>query len=135
ARVQRAWEVQASTGRGLAAWHDATPPPLLPLAEAEALLLDAPRDWLNARIARRFDAMLAAGALEEARANLPGWSEALPSAKAIGARELVAHLRGEMTLEAARDAAIVASRQYAKRQRTWFRARMGAWRRLPAPAL
>ncbi|GKY89796.1 tRNA (adenosine(37)-N6)-dimethylallyltransferase MiaA [Sinisalibacter aestuarii] len=135
ARVQRAWEVHRATGRGLAAWQDETPPPLLPLSEASALLIDAPRDWLNARIARRFDAMLAAGALDEARANLPGWSDTLPSAKAIGARELIAHLRGEMTLDAARDSAVIATRQYAKRQRTWFRARMSAWQALSPTAL
>ncbi|MCB1350423.1 MAG: tRNA (adenosine(37)-N6)-dimethylallyltransferase MiaA [Maritimibacter sp.] len=127
-RVQRAWEVQETTGRGLAAWQDATPPPLLPLAATQPILVEADRDWLRDRIARRFDAMLAAGALEEARANLTGWSDSLPSAKAIGARELIAHLRGEIDLDTARARAIVASQQYAKRQRTWFRARMGAWR-------
>ncbi len=131
-RVQRAWEVQRSTGRGLAAWQDATPAPLLPLAKAQPLLVDADRDWLRARITRRFDAMLAAGALEEARANLPGWSDTLPSAKAIGARPLIDHLRGEIDLDTARDRAITASRQYAKRQRTWFRARMRDWRVVPA---
>ncbi len=115
---------------GLAAWQDDTPPPALPLADATALVLDAPRDWLRARIARRFDAMLAQGALEEARANLPGWSDTLPSAKAIGARELIAHLRGEIGLDEARRRSIVASRQYAKRQRTWFRARMRRWQSL-----
>lgn len=128
ARVQRAWEVQRATGRGLAAWQDMTPPPLLPPARAQRLRVDAERDWLRARIERRFDAMLAAGALEEARRNLAGWSDALPSAKAIGARELVSHLRGEIDLETARARAITASRQYAKRQRTWFRSRMGDWR-------
>ncbi|HCQ66907.1 MAG TPA: tRNA (adenosine(37)-N6)-dimethylallyltransferase MiaA [Rhodobacteraceae bacterium] len=128
ARVQRAWEVLKSTGRGLAAWQDDTPPPLLPLDRTQPLLVDAGRDWLRARIARRFDAMLAAGALEEARANLAGWSDSLPSAKTIGARELIAHLRGEISLDAARTQAITASQQYAKRQRTWFRARMGDWR-------
>lgn len=130
ARIQRAWEVQAATGRGLAAWQDATPPPLLPLAGAAALVIDAPRDWLRARIARRFDKMLAHGALEEARANLGSWSDSLPSAKAIGARDLIAHLRGEIGLGDARAAAIVASQQYAKRQRTWFRARMRAWQQV-----
>ncbi len=74
--------------------------------------------------------MLAQGALEEARANLPGWSDTLPSAKAIGARELIAHLRGEIGLDEARRRSIVASRQYAKRQRTWFRARMRRWQSL-----
>lgn len=130
-RVQRAWEVQQSTGRGIAAWQADTPPPLLPLADAQPLLIEAPRDWLNARITRRFDAMLAAGALEEARANLPGWDPTHPSARAIGARELVAHLQGELTLDAARAAASIATRQYAKRQRSWFRARMSKWRRIP----
>jgi tRNA dimethylallyltransferase len=133
ARVQRAWEVQASTGRGLAAWQDDTPPPVLPLAEATALVVDAPRDWLRERIARRFDAMLAAGALDEARANLATWSGTLPSAKAIGARELIAHLSGEIGLDEARAQAITASHQYAKRQRTWFRARMSGWQKIAPP--
>ena len=126
-RVQRAWEVQRATGRGLAAWQDETGPPLLPLHGARAFVLTGPRDWLAARIARRFDAMLAAGVLDEARANLPGWSPRLPSAKAHGAADLIAHLRGEQPLEAARERTITITRQYAKRQRTWFRARMSAW--------
>ena len=131
-RVQRAWEVQRTTGRGLASWQDDTPPPLLPLHRAQPLLIDAPRDWLTPRIERRFDAMLAGGALEEARANLDDWDPARPSARAIGAPELIAHLRGDLTLEQARDAATVATRQYAKRQRTWFRARMRGWQVLTA---
>ena len=130
ARVLRAWEVLRATGRGLAAWQDETPPPLLPPERAACLLLEAGRDWLAERIERRFDAMLAAGALEEARANLAGWDPALPSAKAIGAAQLIAHLRGEMTMDEAREAAIIATRQYAKRQRSWFRARMRGWRPL-----
>lgn len=133
ARVARAWEVQRTTGKGLAAWQDDTPPPLLPLADALPLVLNAPRDWLADRIARRFDAMLSAGVLAEAEANLTTWSPDLPSAKAIGARELIAHLKGEMTLDAARDAAIIASRQYAKRQRTWFRSRMSDWTQVTIP--
>lgn len=133
ARVRRAWEVLHGTGRPLAAWQDATPPPLLPLPQATALVLDADRDWLADRIAARFDRMLADGALDEARANLPRWSRAGGARRAIGAPELIAHLKGETTLDAAREAAITASRQYAKRQRTWFRARMGGWRWLACP--
>lgn len=128
ARVQRAWEVLQATGQGLAAWQAETPAPILRLTDCTALVLDAPVPWLNARIARRFDLMLANGALDEVAANLPHWTPALPSMRAIGAPELIAHLRGECSVNAARDAAITASRQYAKRQRTWFRARMGAWR-------
>ena len=134
-RVQRAWEVQATTGRGLAAWQDATPPPLLPVSACTALVVEAPKAWLTPRITRRFDAMLGAGALDEARANLDGWDAARPASQAIGAPELIAYLRGEITLEAAREAAIIATRQYAKRQRTWFRARMRGWQVVPADTL
>jgi tRNA dimethylallyltransferase len=126
-RVQRAWEVQRATGRGLAAWQDETPPPLLPLARTVPIVVEAPRDWLNARIERRFAAMLDKGALDEARALLPHWSPALPGAKAIGASELVAHLRGEISLQEATARATLATRRYAKRQRSWFRGRMGEW--------
>jgi tRNA dimethylallyltransferase len=127
ARVQRAWEVLRTTGRGLAEWQAETGPPLLPLEQAEALLLSPPRDVLAARIDARFDAMLAAGALEEARAALPHWDPVRPWARAIGAPELVAHLRGELPLAEAAERAKASTRQYAKRQRTWFRARMRDW--------
>jgi len=126
-RVQRAWEVQQTTGRGLAAWQDDTPPPLLPLAHAQPIVMQADRDWLAERIDQRFDLMMEQGALDEARANLPDWDPARLSSKAIGAPELIAHLRGEMTLDDAIARAKIASRQYAKRQRTWFRARMRNW--------
>lgn len=132
ARVQRAWEVQKTTGRGLAAWQAETPPPLLALRDCLPLVVTAPPDWLTPRIVRRFDQMLERGALDEARANLTGWDVRRPSARAIGAPELVAHLRGEMTLDQARAAAITATRQYAKRQRTWFRKRMRDWQTIVA---
>ena len=127
ARVQRAWEVLRATGRGLADWQADTPAPVMALQRCVALRLEAPVAWLDARITARFDAMLALGALDEVRQNLPRWNPGLPSMRAIGAPELMAHLGGDMTLQQARDAAIIASRQYAKRQRTWFRARMRDW--------
>jgi tRNA dimethylallyltransferase len=133
ARLRRAWEVLRGTGRGLSDWQAETGAPLLSLDRVYPIVLDAERDWLKARIERRFDAMLEAGALEEARANLPRWDRAGGARKAIGAPELIAHLRGEITLADAREAAIIASRQYAKRQRTWFRARMQAWRPVTLP--
>lgn len=132
-RVQRAWEVQRATSRGLADWQDATAPPLLPLADCHALLLDADREWLNDRIARRFDSMLAAGALDEVRANMTAMQTGSLSAQAIGAPELAAHLRGEMSLSEAAEAATIATRQFAKRQRTWFRARMKNWQKIALP--
>ena len=126
-RVQRAWEVLHSTGKGIKAWQAETPPPLLPLAEAFPVLFDVDKDWLNTRIAQRFDLMLDHGALDEAEANMPGWDPSHLSAKAIGAPELIAHLQGNMSLDQAREAATIATRQFAKRQRTWFRSKMKDW--------
>lgn len=134
ARVQRAWEVRRATGRGLAAWQADTPPPVLPTSDASCILIDAPKGWLEPRIRLRIDQMLDTGALEEVRAMLPLFDESLSAFRAIGVPELAAHLRGELTLDAARERIAIATRQYAKRQRTWFRARMGGWHRFdPVP--
>jgi tRNA dimethylallyltransferase len=126
-RVQRAWEVQRATGKGIRAWQDETPAPLLSLTNSVPILFDVEKDWLNERISQRFDTMLDTGALEEAQKNLENWDPALLSNRAIGAPELVAHLQGQMTLEDAREAATIATRQFAKRQRTWFRSKMKDW--------
>ena len=131
-RIQRAWEVQRATGRGLAEWQDSTGAPLLALKDATALRLDADRNWLADRIDRRFAAMLDDGAMDEARAVLPYWNPRAPWAKAIGAPELIAHLQGDINLREAIARAQAASRQYAKRQRTWFRTRMNDWTGLAA---
>ena len=133
ARVQRAWEVMQTTGRGLASWQDETGPALLPLQGAEALVLRPDVAWLNARIDQRFDGMVAAGALDEVTAELPYWDPNQPSARAIGAPELVSYLRDEQDLPAAIAASKLASRQYAKRQRTWLRNRMKLWREVLVP--
>jgi len=133
ARVQRAWEVQRQTGRGIAAWQDDTGPPLLPPDAAHRIRIDAPADRLAPRIAARFAAMLARGALDEARAMAPRWDPTLQSSRAIGAAELVAVVRGGMTLDAAAAAVTLATRRYAKRQRTWLRRRMADWPACPIP--
>ncbi len=133
-RVQRAWEVLMATGKSLAAWQDDTPPPLLPETDATLITLDVPVPWLNERIARRFDLMLEQGALEEAATMAPQWDPQHLSSKAIGARELIAHLNGDMSLDDARQSAVIASRQYAKRQRTWFRSKHANWHKLDVSA-
>ena len=127
ARVQRAWEVLHQTGRGLATWQAETGPPLLPLSDAAPFVLGSLRDDLGLAIERRFDAMLAAGALGEVASVLPVWDPKVSAAKAIGAPELASHLRGKISLDEARDQAVIATRRYAKRQQTWFRSRMKAW--------
>ena len=133
ARVQRAFEVQAATGRSIRDWQAETPAPLVPLEDCTALALMPDVDWLNARIAQRFDMMMDAGALSEAENMLPKWDETAPSSKAIGAREMIQLLRSEITPDSAREAIIVATRQYAKRQRTWLRSRMKRWQIVPLP--
>ncbi|MEJ6500277.1 MAG: tRNA (adenosine(37)-N6)-dimethylallyltransferase MiaA [Rhodobacterales bacterium] len=126
-RIQRAWEVYTATGKGLADWQDSTPPPLLPLLPSNAFVLNAPKEWLTPRINTRFDTMLERGALAECRANLPNWNSQSAAAKAIGAAELMSYLKGDITLPQAIEAATIATRQYAKRQRSWFRARLKNW--------
>ncbi|MCA0872073.1 tRNA (adenosine(37)-N6)-dimethylallyltransferase MiaA [Seohaeicola saemankumensis] len=128
ARVQRAWEVQTATGRPLAWWQAQTPPPALPLSACAAIVFDVPKDWLNDRIARRFDQMLDQGAMDEIAAMRDRYDPALPSCRAIGVPELTACHDGTLTLTEARDRAIISTRQFAKRQRTWFRSKMSAWR-------
>ncbi|UWR20893.1 tRNA (adenosine(37)-N6)-dimethylallyltransferase MiaA [Sulfitobacter sp. S190] len=133
ARVQRGYEVLKATGKGLSQWQADTGAPLLPPDRCTRIALGVDRDWLNTRIARRFDAMLDAGALGEVAAVAARYNPALPAHKAIGVPELMAHLRGEMSLDAARDAAIIATRQFAKRQRTWTRSKMADWHLFTCP--
>ena len=130
ARIQRAWEVLTATGRGLAAWQDDTPAPALPLHACYPVVFDVQKDWLNARIARRFDLMLEGGALEEIAAQRDAYDPDLPAHRAIGVPELMAHMRGEIPLEEARELAVIATRRFAKRQRTWMRNKMGDWHRV-----
>ncbi|WP_185985053.1 tRNA (adenosine(37)-N6)-dimethylallyltransferase MiaA [Aureimonas mangrovi] len=105
---------------------------LIPAGRVRRIVIAPPRDLLRERIAARFDAMLAAGAMEEALAFAarPGAMDGL-AAKAIGLTELVAAQAGKVTPEAARAAAITRTRQYAKRQETWFRNQFGPeWQRI-----
>ena len=126
-RVQRAWEVLMATGRGLADWQDTTPPPVLELSQCHAIAVHAEKDWLHARIVRRFDQMLEQGALDEVAAVLETYDPTLPAHQAIGVPELVCYLKGKLTLDVARMDAIIATRQYAKRQRTWLRKNTYNW--------
>ncbi len=122
ARVTRALEVVLATGRSLLAWHREGLSPVLDPREAVKVFLDVERDELSDRINRRFDAMMAAGALDEVRAlaarNL---NPSLPAMKAHGVPWLIRHLRGEVPVAEAVAHAKLETRQYTKRQATWFR--------------
>ncbi len=133
-RILRALELVETTGRPLGDVQRGGSVPLVDAASAIKLVLRPDRERLRERIARRFDAMLAAGAMDEAarfRARFgPGFTGT--AAKAIGLRELIDHLEGEQSLAAAAAKAVTRSRQYAKRQDTWFRHQLDAsW--LPIP--
>jgi len=127
-RVTRALAVLRATGRSLAEFQDRTGAGPLSGFAVDRLVLNPPRDVLAARIARRFETMLDAGAAEEVRAlGDLGLDPSLPVMKAIGRREIADWLAGRLDRDAAVERAVIATRQYAKRQRTWFRNRMADW--------
>lgn len=129
-RVIRALAVKRATGRPLSAFQQAQSPGLLAGWALERMVLWPDRDILRERIARRFEAMFDSGAVEEVKAlRAQALDPSLPAMKAIGVPEISAWLDGALSREAAVARAIIASRQYAKRQRTWFRNRMGDWPR------
>ncbi|MBL8224890.1 MAG: tRNA (adenosine(37)-N6)-dimethylallyltransferase MiaA [Chromatiales bacterium] len=122
-RIQRALEVYRLTGRPLSAhWHDRPPEPGFRFRRFA--LVPADRAALHAQIERRFDRMLEQGLVAEVAAlrALPGMSADRPALRAVGYRQLWAHVSGEEPLGQARDKAIAATRQLARRQLTWLRA-------------
>jgi len=127
-RVIRALAVLKATGRSLASFQDAEQKGLLDDFALERIVLNPDRDVLRARIARRFETMFESGAVEEVEALLGlNLDPSLPAMKAIGVPEIGAWLDGKLSREEAIELATIATRQYAKRQRTWFRNRMADW--------
>jgi tRNA dimethylallyltransferase len=127
-RIVRALEVMEATGKSLAWWHERSgAAAVLKGATVERIYVDVPRPELHARAAQRFDMMLEQGALHEVK-NLPPLDARKPVMKAIGVPELQAHLAGAITLDEARERAVAATRQYIKRQTTWWRGQMKDWR-------
>jgi tRNA dimethylallyltransferase len=129
-RVLRAVEVLEATGRPLASWQQGMGRGVLAGLRLARFVLDVPRPELRARIETRFHAMLDAGGADEARA-LKGLAPELPAAKILGLRELWALEEGRMSEADAVGSAVTATRQFAKRQMTWFRHRMADWTWVP----
>jgi tRNA dimethylallyltransferase len=118
-RLARAIEVMETTGRSLRAWQEETPAPLV--TNFRAFWLQREKEELHARIEERVEAMLAAGWVEEVRGLVSRHGEeAVRAFPAIGYRELAEVVAGRAKLEEARSNILVATRQYAKRQLTWF---------------
>ena len=120
-RVARALEVIRSTGRSLGQWQAGKVGGIAGQVKLRPLLLLPPRPWLQERCDRRFDAMLGEEGLEEVRRLLARKLDpALPVMRAIGVPEIAGLLEGRLTRANALAAGRIATRQYAKRQYTWF---------------
>lgn len=124
-RVRRALEIFTDTGKSIAEWFEKPLKRLLPEAEFCVVPLLPPLSELDVRCAKRFDMMMQKGALQEVKNLLQrGLDENLPVMKAIGVPELGCYLQGGCSLDDAVAAAKLHTRQYAKRQLTWFRNRL-----------
>jgi tRNA dimethylallyltransferase len=123
-RLERALEVHHQTGRPISQWqeeHGLRDKPF----ETLTLVLDRPPEELEARLRRRADLMFERGLKDEVEKLLrAGWAPTVKPFGAIGYRETLDHLRGLISLEEAREKTFLATRRYAKRQRTWFRGQM-----------
>ena len=129
-RLSRAMAVAEHTGRALSDWTAETAPLLAP-GTWTGLVVEPDRETLYAACDARVARMVEAGALDEVRALAArGLDPALPAMKAVGVREFAAHLAGETTLAAAVGATRQATRNYAKRQLTWFRNQTPEWARI-----
>lgn len=130
-RITRALEVIDATGRSLADWQKVPGTPLLHAETTQRMVVRPPREVLHERSDRRFDAMMAEGALDEVAAVArtdPDPSR--PALQALGYRELADHLGGRLSLEDAVECAKLATRQYIKRQETWLNRHMIAWNKI-----
>ena len=132
-RIQRALEVYRVSGRPISAWRAEAARDRLPLRVLKLVLAPNDRALLHARIERRFDAMLAAGFLDEVRAlrAMPELQAVakpldLPALRAVGYRQAWEHLDGATPPGEFRDRAVFATRQLAKRQLTWLRGELDA---------
>ena len=128
-RIQRALEVCYNTGRPISELQRATVSPLAG-RRVHYWMLAPPRAVLHERIQRRFEAMMAAGFLEEVRSlrRNGALTARHPSMRAVGYRQLWAHLDGQYPLEEAVRRGVAATRQLAKRQLTWLRGEaLGRW--------
>jgi tRNA dimethylallyltransferase len=131
-RIARALEVVDATGKSIGWWQNQKGFPLVDPGQAERLVIAPDRKILKQRIATRFDQMMDEGALAEVEAlNELGLSDSMPAMKAIGVQQLSDYIEGEKTLDEAIELSKIATRQYAKRQMTWFRNQLDdSWQRL-----
>ena len=128
-RIVRALEVAEATGRSLAEWQKVPGRPLIREPDAMRIVVSLDRADLYKRCNLRADRMMKAGALDEVRALIGlGLDQELPAMRALGVRPLIAHVRGEASLAEAAERIKTETRHYAKRQLTWLKSNMIAWK-------
>ena len=128
-RIVRALEVLEATGVSLGRWQEMPGEPVIQLEDALPLVVSPPREVLRQRIDARFDAMIEEGAADEVRSLAAlGLDPDLPLMRALGVRPLIEMQAGRMTPAEAAESAKAETRQYAKRQVTWLRSNMNAWK-------
>jgi tRNA dimethylallyltransferase len=120
-RVARALEVVRSTGKPLKLWQQHKQGGIADRISLSPMILLPPRDWLIERCDRRFELMVDQGAVAEVEALLPrNLNPDLPVMRAIGVPEIAAWLKGDIDRDTMMARGQLATRQYAKRQYTWF---------------
>jgi tRNA dimethylallyltransferase len=130
-RVIRALEVLEATGQSLAQWHNEPGEPLLKEEHVARIFVEPPREILYERIDTRFDMMLEEGALEEVKLLMEQkLNPDLPAMRALGVKSLIAMVNGDIEREEAVIRAKTETRRYAKRQLTWSKSNMIAWKRI-----
>ncbi len=134
-RIVRALEVIEASGKPIGSYRQSRGPVVIDPDRALKIVVLPERPVLHGRIDRRFETMLAKGAVEEVRALLAlRLPPEMPVMKAIGVQQIAAMLRGEMTETKVIEAGAAATRQYAKRQMTWFRNQLDeTWQRIEGP--
>ncbi|MCD1263673.1 tRNA (adenosine(37)-N6)-dimethylallyltransferase MiaA [Shinella sumterensis] len=135
-RILRALEVLDATGRSISTFQAGSGPAVIDPARARKIVVLPDRAVLAARINRRFGEMLKTGAVEEVKALMAlDLSPAMPVMKAIGVPQIAAMLAGEMSEADVIERGAAATRQYAKRQMTWFRNQLDeSWQRIDPSA-
>ncbi len=135
-RIVRALEVVEATGQSIRVYQQKNGPEIINPNRARKLVVLPDRKVLHDRINRRFGLMLAGGAIDEVRAlTALNLDPAMPVMKAIGVSQIAALLRGEITQAEVIETGSAATRQYAKRQMTWFRNQLDdSWQRVESGA-
>ena len=133
-RLQRAWEVYTQTGKSIRVWQkEYTQKPLLELSSVHPIILSCDRKLLDKRIELRFKRMSERGVINEIERIIYGkeiFSGEELIFRAIGFSEIKSHIRGDLTLEATETVVKLRTRQYAKRQRTWFKNQLKGWQKV-----